>query len=68
MLVVVEVGVALSRPPRVDRLSRVVVEVPFTGSFQDAETEAALIACQMAAVRPEVVMPVSSVVVDVLAV
>lgn len=58
MIVAVHVGVALSRPPGVDRISRILVEA-------DSEIEAMLIACQMAH-RPDVVMPVSSEVVDIL--
>jgi hypothetical protein len=59
MLVAVEVGVALSRPPRVDRISKVLVEAP-------TEIEAQLLACQIAC-RRDVVMPVYSQVLDVLA-
>jgi len=69
VIVAVEVGVALSRPPRLDRLSRVLVEVefdPITGpGWFSAETEARLVACWMAT-RPDVVMPVSATVVDIL--
>lgn len=68
MIVAVEVGVALSRPPKVDRISRVLVEVefdPMTDSFFDAELQAELIATHMAT-RPDVVMPVSSKVVGII--
>ena len=60
MIIAVEVGVALARPPKVDRISRVVVEA-------DSETEGELIACQMVH-RPDVTMPVYSRVVDILAI
>jgi tetrahydromethanopterin S-methyltransferase subunit F len=65
MLVAVEVGVALSRPPKVDRISRQVVEVDYRGDFLAELVEAELIACQMAH-RPDVVMPVYSRVDDIL--
>lgn len=57
MLIVVEVGVALSRPPKVDRISKVVVEA-------EDELAGELIACQMAH-RPGVAMPVYSRVLDI---
>lgn len=63
MIVAVEVGVALRRPPRLDRLSRVLVEVefdPLTGRWEQAEMEAELLAIEIAAGRPDVVMAVSS--------
>lgn len=69
MLVAVEVGVALSRPPRLDRLSRVVVDVPFdpvTGSWLAAEADACLTAIGMATGRPGVVMAVSAGVVEIV--
>jgi hypothetical protein len=59
VIVAVEVGVALGRPPRLDRLSRVLVEA-------DSEVEGRLVATQMAACQPGVAMPVWSAVVDVL--
>lgn len=59
MIVVVEVGVALARPPRHDKTVWVVVAA-------DTETEARLIACQMAASTRGVVMPVSADIVDML--
>lgn len=65
MLVAVEVGVALSRPPRTDRISRVIVEVEFTGDWLVAESEARITACWIAT-RRDVVMPVSAVVTDIL--
>lgn len=67
MIVVVEVGVALTRPPRLDRISRVVVDVPCP-SWRDlpaAETDAELTALGIAAAQPDVVMPVFSRVVEV---
>lgn len=66
MIVVVEVGVALARPPRLDRLSRVLVEVDFDGDFFTAETEARILACLIAGGRSDVVMPVSATVTDIL--
>lgn len=65
MIVAVEVGVALSRPPKLDRMSRVLVEVEFDGSFFAAETEARLLATDIA-MRPDVVMPVYAQVIDIL--
>jgi hypothetical protein len=52
MIVVVEVGVALSRPPKVDRISKVIVEA-------DSALDGELLACRMVC-RPDVVMPVYS--------
>jgi hypothetical protein len=52
MLFVIEVGVALRRPPRHDDSVFVLIE-------SDSEVEARLAACQMAAWHPAVVMPVS---------
>lgn len=69
MIVAVEVGVALSRPPRLDRLSRVLVDVPFnplTDSWFAAEVEAQLIAIDIAASRRDVVMPVSAKLTDII--
>jgi hypothetical protein len=66
MIVAVEVGVALTRPPKTDRISRVLVEVDLVGEdWFGAETEAQLIACWMVC-RPDVVMPVYSKVTDIL--
>jgi len=59
MIVVVLVGVATSRPPKIDRISKVIVEA-------SDETEASLIACQMVLVHSGVVMPVWSQVTDIL--
>lgn len=67
MMVVVEVGTALSRPPQIDRLSKIIVDVPFDGDFEASETEARIIACQMSC-RDDVVMPVSATVVDIIAI
>lgn len=53
----VQVGIALSRPPRTDRHVWFRIEAP-TG------VEAELIACQWAASHPRVVMPVSALVLD----
>lgn len=57
MIFKVQVGVALSRPPKVDRLSVVAVDAD---GWIDADT----IACQMAMCHPDVVMAVSSKVLD----
>jgi hypothetical protein len=57
MIVIVEVGVALSRPPGIDRISKVVVEAT-------SEIEGELIACQMVC-RKDVVMPVYSKIMEV---
>lgn len=68
MIVIVEVGVALSRPPRTDRISRIVVDVamdPRRPDWDRAETEARLIAAHIASGRPGVVMPVSATVTGV---
>ena len=59
MIVAVEVGVALGRPPRLDRVSRVLVEAV-------DELEGELLATQLACCRRDVAMPVWSRVVDVL--
>lgn len=61
MIVAVEVGVATTRPPRHHATVFVVVEA-------EHETEALLVACQMAGCHPAVVMPVCSAVVEILAV
>ena len=53
MIFTVYVGVALSRPPKEDEVVRVRVEAPNA-------TQAGLLACQIAACRPGVVMPVST--------
>lgn len=58
MLAVVEVAVALSRPPHADRWSKVVVEA-------ESESEAVLVACWMAH-RSGTVMVVHAEVVDLL--
>lgn len=59
MLLVVEVGAALSRPPHTDRISKVIVEC-------QTEIEGELIACQIAESHREVVMAVYSKVIDIL--
>ena len=68
MIVTVEVDVALMRPPRVDRTSRVLVDTP-TPSWVDgmasAEADAVWVAIAMCCGRPGVVMPVGSRVVAV---
>lgn len=59
----VEVGVALSRPPKHDETVHCLVAVdmqPGPNRWERAETEARLIACQLAASHPLVVMPVSA--------
>jgi hypothetical protein len=69
VIVVVEVGVALRRPPRVDRISRVVVSVdtPSDGSrLYEAEQEARLVATYVATGRPDVVMAVSAAITHVI--
>jgi hypothetical protein len=53
----VEVGVALARPPRVDAVKYVLVEA-------ESQVAARLLACQIAAADPRVVMPVSDEIVD----
>lgn len=53
MLVTVEVAVALSRPPREDEWRKYVVEA-------QTPNDGEIMACQMAAVSPGVVMPVRS--------
>ena len=67
MIGVVEVGVALSRPPRLDRLSKVVVDVPCDDHRRlwAAEQKARVVACWMAA-RRDVVMVVSAEVTELL--
>lgn len=68
MIAVVHVGVALSRPPTLDRVSRVVVSVD-CDSWADvwaAELEAKLLATWIASARPDVVMPVWAEVVELL--
>ncbi|MGW5402686.1 hypothetical protein [Streptomyces sp. NPDC003952] len=59
MIVGVRVGVALSRPPREHAVIGVIVEA-------EDEAAAQLLACQIAATHPAVVMPVSSEVVSVV--
>lgn len=68
MIAAVEVGVALARPPRTDRLCRVVVEVACASwrELPAAELEALALALAIASARPDVVMPVSARIVDVL--
>jgi hypothetical protein len=61
MLVRVEVAVATQRPPRHDRTSQVLVEAA-------TELEAGLIAMAMASGHCEVIMPVSCVITDILAI
>ena len=56
MIATVHVGVALSRPPKVDELRRIIVEA-------DAETDAKLLACQIAMCT--CVMPVSAEIVEI---
>lgn len=71
MTVAVEVGIALSRPPRLDRYSRVLVSVdfdPLTDSWDEAERQAEWTALAIAQGRPEVVMAVSSCITEILAV
>ena len=53
----VEVGVALTRPPRTDRYV-------FYRLAADSGLDAELLACQWATSRPGVVTPVSAVVLD----
>jgi hypothetical protein len=53
MIVAVEVGVSLGRPPRHDATVYVLVEA-------DTVTEGSLVACQIATCHPAVAMPVSS--------
>lgn len=52
MIYAVEVGVALARPPRHDATKYVLVEA-------ESPASARLLACQIAAADPRVVMPVS---------
>lgn len=59
MLARVMVGVALSRPPKLDDSIMVLVEA-------DTENEAQLIAAQIASANPLVVMPVSTEIIDLL--
>jgi hypothetical protein len=59
MLLVVEVGVSLSRPPKLDRISRIVVEC-------DNEVAGELLACQIAQSHSEVVMAIYSKIEDIL--
>lgn len=61
MIFTVAVGVALSRPPKHDKTVYALVSVDVRGNnLERARTEARLIACQMAASHPGVVMPVSA--------
>lgn len=53
MIYTVYVGVAMARPPREDDIVRVRVEAR-------SAAEARLVACQIAACHPGVVMPVSA--------
>jgi len=68
MIVAVEVGVALSRPPREDRISKVIISVDCATSaaIWQAEIEARLAATQMAAGWPGVVMAVRSDILEIL--
>ncbi|GAA0627655.1 hypothetical protein HPO96_37200 [Kribbella sandramycini] len=59
MIVAVHVGVALARPPREDVIVRVVVAA-------ESDTEARLVACQLAAANRRVAMPVSAEIVSVI--
>lgn len=68
VIVAVQVGVALTRPPRTDRYSRILVHADIDPANPDwfaAETEARLTACHIAH-RPDVVMVVSAVITDLL--
>ena len=56
MVATVHVGVALTRPPKVDELRRIIVEA-------DTETDAKLLACQIAMCT--CVMPVSAEIVEI---
>jgi hypothetical protein len=57
----VDVGVALSRPPKRDDSIYCIVAVDMSNKTQErVENEARLIACQMAATQPRVAMPVSA--------
>jgi len=63
VIVTVDVAVALSRPPREDRWSRVMVDVPVASDGSDLhsrEIEAEVLAIHMASSRPGVVMAVRS--------
>lgn len=59
LIVKVEMGVATNRPPKIDRLSNVIVDA-------ETETEALLVACQMTLVWADVVMPVHSKIIEIL--
>lgn len=74
MLVIVEVGLALARPPREHRTVRVAVAVEVSDfDFFSAETEAQLVAAQIAMIGHPldnmagegVVMPVRTTILDV---
>ena len=67
MIALVDVDVALRRPPRADRRLRYAIAVDVDGlEVAAAERAAELAAQQWAASRPGVVMPVASRVVEVL--
>lgn len=65
LLIAVDVDVALSRPPMVDAVRRVLVSVPLVhDDFDSAESEAMLVAAQLV-MHGEVVMPLGARVVSV---
>jgi hypothetical protein len=63
--VTVKVSVALSRPPKADAQMWVLVSVPLESwQWERAESEAQLIAAQMAQSNPRVVMAVATQVIE----
>lgn len=61
MLFTVAVGVAMTRPPTHDETLYALLDVEVKeGNVERARNEARLIACQMAAQQPGIVMPVSA--------